>query len=421
MTRKRIFQICLLAVVLANTLPLFSQGQRFDIAMEGPWIFYQENNLQMTIGGTTSPYSALIAIAPVVKGHYQMVFTSGSGLPVTPGFYCVGFGSPCSPSPKTVQQVGYDLYAPQSLVPIDKGNTWNWTSAIAGNNYVLILPLPNSLSSDGTYGYDLMKLLPAAPLPALPTTSYAIGVQLHYVANNQVTDFEISQCNEMSPFVCATLEQSPQTNSGTLRIAIKSPEEYIQDSCESHVHRAYHYMTGLIDLNASSRNQNSAFLLDDDSNTADCLTCDPQQAMIPPDCSAGPAMISQPSLEQIQVGLQGVIASLQAITPATTCPVEGKDKDGPYQLCLLESIRNTIQARSANLQTLSSLDESLGRSQTELDQIVLHQKANVRVQREFTASDTARDQEKSLHPMIINFMNSATSGKDCRAPEMRVQ
>jgi hypothetical protein len=419
MTRKPLLHICELAAFLAIALPLFAQGRRFDIAIEGPWIFSQKNNLSMTFGSTTSIYSALIAIAPRVKGHYQMVFTSGAGLSITPGFYCVGFGSPCSPSQRTIQQVGNDLYFPQNLVQIDKGNRWNWASLITTNNYVLILPLPNSWSSDGTYGYDLINSLPSSQLPnPLPTKSYAIGVQLHYLANNPIKDFEISPCDgTSSTFVCPTAEQI-QPNTGTLRIAIKSPEEYVQDSCDHHVHRAYHYMTSLIDLNASARNGNSAFLLDDSSNTDECLLCDPQQDKISSDCSAGPAMISQPSIEDVEVGLQDVILSLHTLLPRTRCPVEGSDNDGPAQLCLLETISSKIQAGAANLQTFSSLEAALDRSQTELGQI---RTTDVKATREVTVSERARYQEKSLGPTIVNLMISSTSGKDCRAPLMLVQ
>jgi hypothetical protein len=418
---------CFFITALSFSVPALSQ-ERFDIAMEGPWIFYHENHFQLTDGATTTTYDALIAVAPQVPGHYPLVFSSGNGLTYDPGVYCVGFDQACMTSLTEVTPTPNDPYVPPQFVPIKQGN-WDWKNLPAvPAAYVLIIPWPNSWSSDGQYDYSLMSSFPASIGTHLPTPQHAaIGVQLHYdVRPGTLTNFNLSACTKLSSaYKCDTPQA--QANSDTLRISIKSPDDLPgQLQCDHHVHRAYHCMTKLIDLASNSQ---SAYLLDSATFTEECRRCDPQLGSIPEDCSSGPHMMMTATVEDVLAGLDAVVSQLGVLQPAdVACP------NKLYQLCELQARKNDLAGKAANLSTLLKVEDLLDESQSSLNAVLMQDEkkagnshtasggmAKIAAAKSKTQIEVALDLEKWLAPTLVTVLSSSTNGKDCRVSEMFVQ
>jgi hypothetical protein len=414
---------CVLVTTLSFSVPALSQ-ERFDIAMEGPWILYHEKQFQLTVGTTTTSYDALIAVAPEVPGHYPLVFSSGNGLTYDPGIYCVGFDQACMSSLIEVTPAPNDPYVPPQFVPIKQGS-WDWKNLPAAPAaYVLIIPWPNSLSSDGQYDYSLMSSFPGSTATHLPTPQHtAIGVQLHYdVRPGTLTNFNLSACTKLSTAYNCDTPQA-QANSDTLRISIKSPDDLPgQMQCDHHVHRAYHYMTKLIDLASNSQ---SAYLLDPIMFTEECRRCDPQLDTIPEDCSSGPDMTMTASVDVVLDGLQGVIDQLKSLQPDGQCL---------YGLCDMQTLKIDLAGKAGNLSTLFKLEELLDKSQSSLDTALGEEEKNkakspaassgmakIAAGKSKSQIRIALDLEKWFEPTVALAMSSSTNGKDCRVSEMFVQ
>jgi hypothetical protein len=437
MTRKLVLYVCVLAAILANALPLFSQNPQFDIAMEGPWIFYPVNNVQLATNGGKAA-NALIAVAPVVSHHYPLVFTSGTGGLVDPGVYCVGFDTACSLAPvpsgsSGPPQISSDSYYAHHHLPITDDHTASWTvalsQAIAGNAYFLILPVPHSWSADGTYVYDF-ETNPHAPIPAPFNNQQevAIGTQLHYTNQNPaVKNFNLTSCNASqtsstplgTTFTCQAplLTPQPQENSGTLRIGIKSPDYFGElAQCDHHVQLAYHDMFGLI---PGAQNPQLAYIFDPQYYTQECAVCDPQLSY-PNDCMDETPMIMVPTIAEIRREIDELVSVLQepnAANPCTTQP------SSPYQVKSLQCFSTVLSGGVANLQTLADLVQALLSSQKDLLEVTVVKKESMKVQPNLSpqSKTVAFAKIQTLITQVYRTMDSAASGKDCRAAEMVVQ
>jgi hypothetical protein len=259
-----------------------SANLRLDIAMEGPWILYVQPNFKTAAGAST----VLIAVAPQVSGHYPPVFSAGDGGNYGVGVNCVAFDHVCIPHPTSATSLTHDGYADPSPVPLSQPS-WNW-SQFAQSAYVLILPMPDSVSADGKDSLTFQKVLPTGSSPNPPSTSpanYAIGVQLHYA--NGPDKLGLYSCsNPQDASSCTTsVFGSDEDNSGTLRLTIRSDEGPANpDKCKYHLHGAYHAMLGLVDT-ALTYNAAKAYV-DLPKYDSACTPGDPQQD---PFLSAQPA------------------------------------------------------------------------------------------------------------------------------------
>src|SRR5262249_14376837 len=154
--------------------------QRLDVAMEGPWIYYVQQNFP-TSGG---PSTVLIAVAPKVDHHYEPVFSSGNGGQLKkPGVYCVMFDKKCIPTVSNDTSLNCDTLPDPHPVPL-KNPAWDWT-AFKMSAYIVILPMPSYYSADGKDSLSFGDSLPTQATPSSPPTvgaqNYAIGAVLHYL------------------------------------------------------------------------------------------------------------------------------------------------------------------------------------------------------------------------------------------------
>jgi len=398
--------------VLCCAVSAFAQN-RLDIALEGPWIFYKEPKFTTTAGTST----VLIAIAPKVKGHYPLVFGTGNGFLVDPGVYCVGFGNNCTPNALT--NLAWDGYVDPSPVQVSKPAGWDWTT-LGSVAYVLILPMPDSYSADGQYSMSFQSAFPKPGVPG-PTTasgSHAIGVQLHYATGPNML-YLLTCLGVPSVATCNTsTSTTPQTNSGTLRISVKTVENYANsDICDHHVHRAYHKMLHLVDDSLASNKQIA--YIDVPAYDDNCSPCDPQQDQVSSECS-GMDMPTVPAVQDVAKALDTLVAflkeNLQQHSTEVRLPELAKQADAltgkfPTQSQLLE-LKKALEASEKGI-------EDLLQTTTDSAVALSHDDAGFRGLR--LNLQVAASQERGLVHADDDLTIFAHSGKDCRAPTMQVQ
>lgn len=403
-TRYALFIIALLCC----SRPVFSQ-QHLDIAFEGPWLFYLEPAFAIDSSNRTP---ALIAIAPAVLGHFPPTFSTGDGFAFDPGVYCVGFEDVCTLNNLTSMVPGD--YPPTGLLPVHKPASWDWRSLSSA--YVLILPIPNSDSADGQYAMTLHAKFPTASSPSSPITSqgsYALGLHLHYPNGPKLVSL-LACRGAPTAATCNSRQGTPLTNSGTLRITIKSNETPgTFDPCDYHGRRAYHAMVHLLDDTLSANSQNAyANVPTYDS----CARCDPQQDFIPSNCP-GVGMMTitvYPGAHDVSEKLTDLVSFLGKL---------GFQKD-QVELGKLSDEATQLKGKSAALSEMQTLKDNLGASSKALNEL-LDSKATARktdsVARRHQDLKMALDKEGELKLIIDEVIYSGTSGKDCRAAEMLIQ
>ena len=400
------YAFCIL--VLLSCQPWAFSQQHLDITFEGPWLFYQESGF---VVDNSTKSAALIAIAPVVPGHFPPTFSTGDGFIFDPGVYCLGFEGACSLS--NLGSLVPGDYPAHGLLPVNKPGFWDWR--VAQSAYVLILPVPDSVSADGQYPMTLHAKFPTANAPSAVTSkgNFALGLHLHYPKGPKL--ISLFSC-PVSPTAatCNSLQGKPLTNSGTLRITIKSDESSsAMDSCDYHSRRAYHRMVHLLDDSLSANSQNAYV----DVPTYDsCARCDPQQDLIPSDCP-GAGMMSitiYPMATDASRKLVDLVNFLQKLD----------FHEDQVELGKLSDQATALKGRSAALSQLQELADELRLSSNALkglmdtDTAIQQTDSN---EPRLQDLKVALEKEASLNRTIDETIYSGTSGKDCRAAEMLIK
>jgi hypothetical protein len=375
-------------------------AQRLDIALEGPWIF----SVDSVVNSKAQSVTVLIATAPVVPGHFPATFSTGDGVSVGPGVYCVGFDNQCAPQGAKSPDWAHSL-----LVQAKKPAGWDW--AHLNGAYVFILPIPNSFSNDGVYP---MTLRPSFPKPAATKPEWhSIGIQLHY--DSGPSTLNLYSCLPLISHnlqKCATSLSSPD-NSGTLRISIKTPE-YLgdQDKCDYHVRRAYNKMLLLVDSTSLSgasanTNQDKAYV-DLPEYYPECYACDPQQESINPDCM-GIVTTSSPAMLDVNAELTGIIGEIEVLDAAKALNVDTK----ALYLRELRDEKNSLNGQLPKRSQLAELQSLLDLSADGIGKLpespgLPKALRDIQAREQALAADTA-------------YIFSALDGKDCRAPQMFIK
>lgn len=401
------YAFCIL-VLLSCQPSAFSQ-QHLDIAFEGPWLFYEEPAFVLDNAGHTSP--ALVAIAPDVLHHFPATFSTGDGFPFDTGVYCVGFGGACSLDNIPALRPGD--YPPAGLVPVKKPAHWDWRTLTSA--YVLILPMPNSHSADGQYSMTFHATFPTAGTPS-PVTSqgaYALGLHLHYPNGPSIVS--LLECPAVpTAATCTSPQGISLNNSGTLRITIKSDEiPGAADPCDYHSRRAYHKMIHLLDDSLSANSQNAFVNV---PSYDSCARCDPQQDLIPSDCS-GMGMMSLAGYASLEADVPGQLTDLVGF-------LEKLDfRKDQVDLGKLEALATALAGKSPALSQLRVLKNTLEDSTNALNvlletMIAAHKTESSPRRQDLTM---ALQKEATLDRAIDFRMYTGTSGKDCRAAEMLIK
>jgi hypothetical protein len=413
MRHRTNFAVTLL-VCLLFVSPSFAQ-LKLDVVIEGPWLFYEEPAFPTTTG--TSP--VLVAIAPKVLGHHPLFFSAGDGAQIPSGIYCVAFDGACKTN--SIAKLDKDGYAKPIPVPVSKPVGWNWTG-YTGDMYVLVLPMPDSYSSDGLYGMTFQSSFPSPTGPPTTTSTgpQSIGVVLHYTSGPQKIGLltctgtpSVTNCNQGSV--------TDEANSGTLQIKIRSKEDPANpDSCDYHVHRAYHETLKLLDP-LMQYNQNRAYLGVPSYNS--CAKCDPQQDKVPSECTGttmtgSMAYDAGESVMPIQSKLKSIVARLQKID----VNAETREK----LLLDLPEQSNRLNGKFPRLSELRHLKETLASSQVTAGRVLADLKDKVRADaaKNWNAArdlQTAMTSEQNLIDTADRWTVLSISGKDCRTPALLIQ
>jgi hypothetical protein len=250
---------------------------RFDIALEGPWVVYQETRFQ----NNGKHVTVLVAIAPNGAIDYNDVgsviqypsdglhhrppqLSTGDGYYViNPDIYCLTFDDQCAPEGSAA--LNFDGY-PESMLltmnshdPTGPPAAWDWFSAVNGlSDTVLILPMPNSVSNDGVWPMRFARKFDPNGIGYGDPQRRSIGLVLHY--SHGPKTFNLRSC-EGKPSVAncdaapkdrnTKMPLPPKTteliNTGTLRISMKAPSN--EDACDGHVRMAYPEMLKLLNNN----------------------------------------------------------------------------------------------------------------------------------------------------------------------------
>jgi hypothetical protein len=263
-------------IMLAVTMLCYVHGavaqskNRLDIILEGPWIIYSGQLQQNSTSMASTP--VVIALAPGVGRvkedniHFHVPFIStGDGYPIgRNGVYCLMFDSKCAPAgSSTALTLGdYPTTAqPLSVKPKSSGTPWDWKSAYSRGYYVtvLILPMPDSYSTDGVWSMRFGSKWKNY----IGDNQVSIGIQLHY--NTGPSSFALADCTSATTIdgCNSNLQSGTQLNNyGTLSVTMKSP--YNDDPCDPHVRAAYPQMLKLLDdtdpLTGNNANQPIAYI-----------------------------------------------------------------------------------------------------------------------------------------------------------------
>jgi hypothetical protein len=237
----------LVVLLLCVASTLTAAQTRLDITLEGPWILYTDNTL--------AKWPVLVAISPggVSKDgddtyFHTMSVTAGDGYPVQhPGVYCLRFDTVCGA--QGTPSLSSDHY-PSTLtpLPVSAPASWDWQSKWTSPDYAtaFILPMPTSYSTDGTWYMRFGAQFDASGMTYLKRERHSIGVQLHY--DTGPNSFTLQQCaTPVALGKCTDLAGTGLVNTGTLSIAMKSPDS--NNACDPHVRRAYPKMLSLVGAN----------------------------------------------------------------------------------------------------------------------------------------------------------------------------
>jgi hypothetical protein len=402
----------ILAVLITLLSGKLSLGQnRFDVSIEGPWLFYVEPNFQTNAG----PRSVLVAIAPKIAGHNVPIFSTGNGVPIPNfGIYCVAFDDTCKPNDLTaLSKDGYSSFQP---VDVYRPMNWNWGN-YSGAAFVFLLPLPDSASNDGSYGMTFQSSFPNGASNPVTTESgpHSIGIVLHY--NNGPSTLGLLSCtNPPTASNCSKQAISDQDNSGTLRMTVRSFEDPAKsDDCDYHVHHAYHRMLTLLDPQLSIQKNKDKAYTGVPAPTA-CTACDPQQDVVPSECSLkamGRAMEYDPEITDISANLDSLVSFLQDLK------LQGDAKKAV--LVDLPKLQDTLHGKFPSQSQLGALETSLHSSQKALhDLLTEQQERKVNGVESQQNLQIALQKEQGLSRIAEQFHLLSISGKDCRAPLLRI-
>ncbi len=377
-------------------------GQGLNIDVEGPWIYYVDDQFK---GQGGQPQSALIAMAPHVDNHV-VTFSTGDGFVIDePGVYCVGFDELCAPG-----HSGSKASFPGKLLRVKAPSGWSWYVNLDKNAIYLILPIPDAYSNDGVYRVKFASKF-GKPQNYGPEKKHSIGLLLNY-ANRPDTINLSNKCTLANADPCPFDGHfQDQENSGTLRISMKAPDD-AHDHCDAHVRHAYHKMVLAIHSgslqNGVNVNQDHGYI-DLPDYDPECYKTDPQDDgnLL----ASAKHMGDQPILD-VTLQLNKIIADL------------GKPELASYNLFLLELVREAKSLRITEddpskgkvpfFSQLTHIQLVLRESLKAMDDIVTPDK------KAQSALKEARRDEEFL-ARYAEYIRSASSGKDCRVSQMLIK
>jgi hypothetical protein len=419
--KGRLFAAIILLTAICGSAPAF--GQRLDIVLEGPWVLHEDHAFQ----SHTGTVDVLIAMAPSGTDHHDPTFSTGDGFTIPwRNVYCVMFGADCALK-RHATSLSSDGYATGLPLNVKTQGGWKWFKDRDPEAMYLILPMPDSYSNDGIdtvrFGKSFGNYGAAE--------QHSIGVVLHYDQNPlPPKSLNLYTCQSSSPAVsaddCKDTSRFPsQDNTGTLRITMRAPED--DDTCSPHVRAAYPKMLLMLDkapLTAGTNtNQDKAYidLLDyNGSANPTCVDCDPQN----PDQSNCPGMatVEPPAFLNVPEALTGIVGQLSGLKENQQDLLYVKELqnganslDGHYpRLSQLRRIKSFLNS------SVNGISELLAQLSAQVDSKSTADKSAVEVKSLEQTLQQAKSRERKLI-FYVQYLLSATSGKDCRVVQLLIR
>lgn len=392
----RRFLIVLFALLLRTAI---TSAQTLAIDIEGPWIYYIDNQFKDASG---QPETVLVAMAPSVDKHV-VSFSTGDGFVIDkPGVYCLGFDGLCAPVLSASK-----TSLPGKVLRVKAPNGWYWYSKLNATMIYLILPLPDTYANDGVYRIKFGSKFGTYGSEKKQT----IGLSLRY-ANGPGTINLSSNClapkADSCPFDGVFQDQD---NSGTLRITMKAPDDP-KDNCDYHVRLAYHRMLLAIDSQSLQLGQNvnkDHGYIDLPEYDPGCYNADPQ---------------NDGSLETRQMDMGEEPPVRDVVTQLTKIMNDlGKEELSKYHLFRQEITQEAVTLR------INKDDSSKGKVPffSQLTHIQFLLNLSIKAIDDLDTSDdktraalkAAKNDEEALTSYAFHI-RSALSGKDCRVAQMLV-
>jgi hypothetical protein len=431
---------------------------RLDIILEGPWIIYSGQLQQNSTSSVSIP--VVIALAPGVgkvkedHRHFHVPFLStGDGYPIKRnGVYCLMFDSKCAPASSSPRLTLGDY--PTTVQPLQvkykssgsSGSGWDWISAYSYGDYVtvLILPMPDSYSTDGVWNMRFGKNWKDYDPK---DNRISIGVQFHY--NTGPGNFSLADCSaSISIDGCnSSLQSGTQLNNyGTLSITMKSPDN--DDPCDPHVRAVYPQMLKLLDDTdltvESNPNVNKAIAYINPATAINNTGSGEYDDVKNPKYHCYDSDQQDPKNggwidTSLKIATRNSALKSQAINDhqlTTTQSIQVQPQTSPTQFDNFTLILKTLQSKNEDQplskEDLSTLKQEIAEklnvpfprySQTKLVKKLLLLSANAADQLSKTAStkDSTDLHDFAKQARAIADDIPSKDGKDCRAPIMLVQ
>ena len=243
---------------------------------------------------------------------------------------------------------------------------------------------------------------------------HSIGIVLHY--GTGPSKLGLLSCSDPpSVSTCTNPKITDQDNSGTLRLAIKSYENPAKpDKCDYHVHHAYRRMLKLLDPQLmNQKNKDKAFIDVPSSNA--CTECDPQQDTVPSECS----LKSMRHAADYGDASGDVSANLDSLVKFL---IDLRLEDGPKNAVLVDlpKQQGALHGKFPSRLQLRAIEESLGKSQVALNNLLSQQQLSTNKTESRETLRIAIRKERALYELAERVYLLSISGKDCRAPMLRI-
>lgn len=418
MRTRLLFFLC--ALLFGTT---FAFAESLDVALEGPWIYYEDS---MFIDGTGKNINVLVLMAPWVPGHGDPIFSTGHGFNFHYGVYCVGFDDKfCAQSVVNTAHLTSGPYPPLQFVHVKSQASWHWYSDIKPNAWYVILPMPDSASNDGV---DNMTLDHKFASYTNGERAQSIGIHLHYTDGPK--KLKLYECTPSNIDSCPNPQsRGDQDNSGTLRIAIKAPEETAEPAkhCDHHVRAAYHNMVLLLDKkpleSGANTNQDKAYIdlpQENGKYDAGCYICDPQNPI--PICFQMHLDAPAPLID-MNKALESIVHDLEGL----------KRNDGRLHLSELRAESESLKGQFPRFSQLPRIEELLNLSINGIHALYLELSTNADAKNKHSSEEPgvreasllvklqAIEAEEAELGLYVSRTRSANSGKDCRAAQMLIK
>ncbi len=442
-----------LAAVLCTT-GCQNGHNRMDLALEGPWILYQDHNFD----DHGKKISVLIAIAPGgatmatigdmdPKYHHLPQISAGDGYYIPDsGVYCLMFDNRCArPGPYALTQDGYDDVKPLAMKFHAESGKTIWDMIESNNGGIaLILPMPDSYSNDGIWRANFGPKFDENANGYSGNVPYSIGLVLHYT--NGPWTINLRQCN-VPARVTNCVQPAPDIdhtripNTGTLRVMMRAPDT--EDACDMHVRMAYKMTMAILkpDINSDKAVIDPARRIDskgyahyEDEPTHSCLKADPQNPNPNPkklyfdqgdDHGRDQAMGTSPTIQTLGTDISKTITKISGLENDTNRqniedyvlgPLRGASA-ATYDLDLqfprvsqLRQIGALLHLAKQNWQHMHSQFQSQGSTQQNPE------KNNAAAAEPNGETDTSFKEVLGLLDQLDDATTDTKNGSDCRAP-----